>query len=622
MTTMKRFTITLALSLLLAAIVQPGPVTACTNFLITKGASTDGSTMITYAADSHVLYGELYFTPAGRHAPGTMLDVYEWDTGKYLGQIPQAEVTYTAVGNINEHQVAIGETTWGGRRELQDPEAKVDYGSLMYLALQRSKTAREAIEVMTGLVAEYGYYSSGETFSISDPNEVWIMDMIGKGPGNTGAVWVARKVPDGYISAHANAARIRQFPQSDPETLFAPDTISFARDKGWFDGDDADFNFAETYSPPDYGANRFCDARVWCMFNRARPSEQLPSDWVTGQDGAEPLPLWIKPDKKLSVADVLGYMRDHFEGTELDMTKDIGAGPYDLPYRWRPLVWESGEKMYFNERATATQQTGFSFLAQGRSWLPNPIGGILWFSVDDAASTVYFPMYCGSTVVPYNYKVGTGSWTEFSWDSAFWVFNWVSNYVYLRYNEMIEDVRVVQRGLEGKYMAEVLEVDAAALALHEQAPKLARDYLTRYSVDTGEALVKRWKKLGEELLFKYLDGNTKDELGNVKHIGYPESWYAKVATTTGTHLEMIQLAPEKEAAEKAEAEAKAKAESIRVAIYTLLDSRGITADEAAREKIDTIEDLKKLGMALVNAATEEDAAKLVPEGPSASADSH
>jgi len=619
---MKRATILLTIALMLAAVIQPTPASACTNFLITRGASVDGSTMITYAADSHVLYGELYFTPAGRHAPGTMFDVYEWDTGKYLGKIAQAPETYTVVGNINEHQVAIGETTWGGRRELHDPEAIVDYGSLMYLALARSKTAREAIEVMTSLVAEYGYYSSGETFSISDPDEVWIMDMIGKGPGNTGAVWVARKIPDGYISAHANAARIRTFPQNDPETLFAPDTISFARDKGWFDGNDADFNFAETYSPPDYGASRFCDARVWCMFNRARPSDQIPSDWVTGQDNAEPLPLWIKPDKKLTVADVLGYMRDHFEGTELDMTTDIGAGPYELPYRWRPLVWKAGDKMYFNERATATQQTGFSFLAQCRSWLPDPIGGILWFSVDDASSTVYFPVYCGVTDVPYNYAVGTGSWTEFSWDSAFWVFNWVSNYAYIRYNVIIEDIRVVQRQLEGQYQAEVADVDLAAAALYEQAPKLARDYLTTYSKTTGEALVKRWRTLGEELLFKYLDGNTKDELGNVTHTGYPEEWYQKLADATGSKLEMIQLAEEKAAAEKAEAEAKAKAEGIRAAIYTLLESRGIEADAAAKDKIDSTEDLEKLGAALVNAATAEDAAHLVPEGPSAPADTH
>ena len=619
---MKRATIIITITLMLAAIVPP-PATACTNFLVSKGASADGSTMITYAADSHVLYGELYLTPAGKHAPGTMLDVYEWDTGKYLGQITQAPVTYTVVGNINEHQVAIGETTWGGRSELHDPEAKVDYGSLMYLAMQRAKTAREAIEVMTSLVAEYGYYSSGETFSISDPNEVWIMDLIGKGPGNTGAVWVARKVPDGYISAHANAARVRQFPQSDPEnTLFAPDTISFAREKGWFDGDDADFNFADTYAPLDYGAVRFCDARVWCMFNRARPSEMLPSGWVTGQDGAEPLPLWIKPDKLLTVADVLGYMRDHFEGTELDMTTDIGAGPYERPYRWRPLVWKAGDKMYLNERATSTQQTGFSFLAQGRSWLPDPIGGILWFSVDDAGSTVYFPVYCGVTAVPYNFAVGTGSWTEFTWDSAFWVFNWVSNYAYLRYNVMIKDIQVVQRGLEGKYMSEVPEVDAAAMALYQQAPKLARDYLTRYSVDTGEALVKRWKKLGEDLLFRYLDGNTKDAQGNVTHTGYPESWYRKLAEATGSKLEMIQLAPEKEAAEKAEAKAQAQRDGLRTAIYTLLESRGIEADAAAKEKIDTTEDLEKLGLVLVNAATADDTAHLVPEGPSAPADSH
>jgi dipeptidase len=614
---MKRAFVILTLGIVAMLTVQGPPAQACTNFLITKGASADGSTMITYAADSHVLYGELYFTPAGKHIPGSKLDVYEWDTGQYLGQIDQVPETYSVVGNINEHQVSIGETTWGGRPELHDPEAIVDYGSLMYIAMQRARTAREAIEVMTGLVAEYGYYSSGETFSISDPNEVWIMDLIGKGPGNKGAVWVARKVPDGYIAAHANAAVIRQFPMDDPDTLYAPDVISFAREQGWFDGKDEEFSFAETYNPPSYGAVRFCDSRVWCMFNRARPSQPLSADWVTGVDGAEPLPLWIKPDRKLTVRDVMGFMRDHFEGTVLDMTQDIGAGPYDLPYRFRPLTWEVDGVEYFNERATSTQQTGFSFVAQARSWLPDPIGGVLWFSVDDTYSTVYFPVYCGVTEVPYNYAVGTGSFDEFTWDSAWWVFNWVSNYAYLRYSEMIQDIQVVQRELEGGFLADQPQIDAAALALHGQAPRLAKDYLTEYTKEAGATVVARWRKLGEFLLYKYLDGNLKTELGEVTHPGYPDSWYAKIAAATGDHLQMKQLAPEKAAAEAAEAEKKQQIEGISSAIFTLLESRDVIIGDEAREKIRASEDPAELGHWLVNAATAGSEEALFAEKPAA-----
>jgi dipeptidase len=547
-----------------------------------------------------------------------MLDVYEWDTGKYLGKIAQAPVTYSVVGNMNEHQVSIGETTWGGRPELHDPEAIVDYGSLMFITLQRAKTAREAIEIMTGLVAEYGYYSSGETFSIADPNEVWLMEMIGKGPGNKGAVWVARKVPDGYIAAHANAPRVRQFPQDDPEnTLFAEDVISFAREKGWFDGDDEDFSFAETYSPDSFGAVRFCDSRVWCMYNRARPSDPIPADWVLGKDGAEPLPLWIKADKKLTVADVAGYMRDHFEGTELDMTRDIGAGPYDLPYRWRPLTWKAGdgEERYLNERATSTQQTGFSFVAQARSWLPDPIGGVFWFGVDDTYSTVYFPVYCGVTEAPYNFRVGTGSFHEFTWDSGWWVFNWVANFAYSRYSEMIQDIQVVQRELEGRFFAEQEEIDAAAVQLYEKAPRLAKDYLTEYTNDSAAMVHQRWKKLGEFLLYKYLDGNLKTELGEVTHPGYPKSWYEKVAAATGDHLLMRQLAVEKKREEAAEAEAKAKAQQISESIFALLDARGIEVDADTRGKIEESEDPEELSHWLVNAATAESAADVLAAKP-------
>ena len=514
----------------------------CTNFLITKGASADGSTMITYAADSHVLYGELYYTPAATHLKDEMLDIYEWDTGKYLGQIKQVENTYSVVGNMNEHQVSIGETTYGGRSELKNPKGILDYGSLMYITLQRAKTARQAVEIIGELVAEYGYYSSGESFSISDPNEVWIIEIIGKGPEQKGAVWVARKIPDGYICAHANQARISQFPLNDPENcLYEKDVIQLARDKGWFDGKDKDFSFFQAYAPVDYGALRFCEARVWSMFNRAAPSLNLSMDYVKGVPNAKPMPLWIKPDNKLSSRDVMELMRDHFEGSDYDMTKDIGAGPYKLPYRWRPLTWSVDSVKYCNERATSTQQTGFSFVAQARSWLPDPIGGILWFSVDDTYSTVYVPMYCGINRIPESYAVGTGDFQHFTWESAFWVFNFVSNYTYLRYSDMILEVQKVQRQLEGKFAAETRNVDKAALALFNQSPQLAIDYLTNYSVTTGNETVKRWKKLGEFLIYKFLDGNVKNEHGKVKHPGYPATWYKKIVNETGDHFEMKEL---------------------------------------------------------------------------------
>lgn len=577
---------------------------ACTNFLISKGATVDGSTMITYAADSHVLYGEMYYTPAGVHPPGSMLDVYEWDTGDFLGQIEQVPQTYSVVGNMNEYQVSIGETTWGGRLELMDPEAKVDYGSLMYITLQRARTAREAVGVMTDLVARYGYYSEGETFSIGDPDEVWIMDMIGKGPGNTGALWVARRIPDGYISGHANAPRIHTFPQNDKNTLYAPDVISFAREQGWFDGDDADFDFADTYGPPDFGALRFCDARVWCMYNRAAPSLQLSPDRAMGKEGAEPYPLWIKPDRKLTVADVMGFMRDHFEGTPLDMTQDVGAGPYKLPYRWRPLTWkvdEDSDTEYLNERAVSTQQTGFSFVAQARSWLPDPIGGILWFGVDDTYSTCYFPMYCGAERAPHSYAVGNGDFNHVTWDAAFWVFNQVSNYAYLRYDEMITDIQKVQGDLESQFRAEVPGVDAAAAKLYEESPRLARDYLTDYSTKTGDAVVARWRELSKELLYKYLDGNLKDEHGNVEHPGYSKEWRRMVAQATGDHLKMGKLEAERVAEAKRKEENRKLAESV----LTLLEARGVDIDADSRARIMSSEDPKELKAWLLRAATAE-----------------
>jgi dipeptidase len=470
-----------------------------------------------------------------------MRQVYNCDSAELMGEIPDATRTYTVVGNINEHQVAIGETTFGGREELQG-EGILDYGSLMFIALQRAQSAREAITIMTGLVAEYGYASGGESFSVSDPNEVWLLEMVGRGKDEKGALWVARKVPDGYISAHANQARIRSFPLDDPETcLYAKDVISYARDKGYFEGPDEEFSFADAYAPLDYGAIRFCESRVWCMFNRAAPSQQISADFVTGVEGAEPLPLWIKPDRKLSVHDVMQLMRDHFEGTPLDMTQDIGAGPYQLPYRWRPLTWEVDGKEYFNERAVSTQQTAFSFVAQARSWLPDAIGGVLWFGIDDTYSTVYIPMYCGVTDVPPSYAAGNGSLYDFTWDSAFWVFNFVSNFSYLRYNLMIVDIQQVQRELEGRFLADQEQVEAAAMALYEQSPRLATDYLTRYSIATGEEVIKRWRKLGQDLLVKYLDGNIKTRSRTVVHPGYDEAWYRRVIEDTGDRLRMLPI---------------------------------------------------------------------------------
>ena len=534
---------TIYVSVMMVLVLQGAVALACTNFLVTRKASADGSTMITYAADSHELYGELYHTPAAVHPPGAMREVYDWDTGKYLGKIPQVRRTYAVVGNINEHQVAVGETTYGGRKELHDPKGGVDYGSLMYIALERARTAREAIKVMTDLVAKHGYYSSGESMSISDPREVWLLEIIGKGPKHKGAVWVARRVPEGYISAHANQARILQFPQNDRRnTLYAKDVISFARKHGYYEGPDKDFSFADAYAPMTWSAARICDARVWAFFRRAAPSQKLLMDWVKGTE--KRLPLWIKPDKKLSVRDVMNLMRDHFEGTQLDLTKGVGAGPYSLPYRWRPLTWKVEKKdkvKYMNERATSTQQTGFSFVTQSRSWLPGPIGGVLWFGVDDTYSTVYVPMYAGIRKAPTAFAVGTADFKRFSWRSAFWVFNWVANQAYSRYSDKIQDIQKVQRELEGHFLSVQPQVEAAAMNLHKSAPELARQYLTRYSAKQTRRTMRRWKKLGQHLLVKYLDGNVRNELGKVTHPGYPKAWYRRIVKQRGEHYRVRQL---------------------------------------------------------------------------------
>ncbi len=569
----------LGFGLTMAALMLSPKAQACTNFLVTKGASVDGSTMITYAADSHYLYGELYFWPAARYAAGTMLKVYEWDTGKFLGEIPQVAETYRVVGNMNEYQLAIGETTYGGREELVDTTGLIDYGSLIYITLQRAKTAREAIKIMAELVAEFGYYSSGESFSIADANEVWIMELIGKGTdmktdrrskksfnANKGAVWVAKLIPDGYVSGHANHARITTFPKEDgvnsissknldkifnPEVkvVYSHDVIDFAKAKGYYKGDGSDFSFSDTYAPLDFGSARFCEMRVWSFFKEIDKSMWSHFDYAKGHDLSNRMPLCIKPERKLSAQDLMDFMRDHLEGTELDMSKDPGAGPHGLPYRWRPLTWKYEGKTYVNERATATQQTGFSFVTQSRNWLPNPIGGILWFSVDDAATTVYTPIYCGSTRVPETFAQGNGDLLNYSPDAAFWVFSKVSNFAYLRYDVMSADIRKVQKQLENYYAQMTPLVDKAAEKLYKENPAEALEFVTTYSVNTANALVARWNKLFEFLLVKYIDGNIKQEENGVfkwnqynaaparmSNPQYPDWWKKQVIEATGDKL--------------------------------------------------------------------------------------
>jgi len=453
------------LIIILAAALFSEDLSVCTNFLITRGASKDGSVMITYSADSHVLYGELYFWPSRNWPKGAMLEVYEWDSGKYLGQIPQVSHTYSVIGNMNEHQLAIGETTFGGRQELSDTTGIIDYGSLIYITLQRAANAREAIKTFSFLVSEFGYYSSGESFSIADPNEAWIMELIGKGPGRKGAVWVARRIPDGYISGHANHPRITTFPLADGvksitsneiekifspgvETVYAFDIIDLARDYGWFKGADADFSFSDTYAPLDFSAARFCEARIWSGFNKINSTMGKYLDYAMGENLADRMPLWIKPDNKLDLNDIKNIMRDYYQNTPMDMTKDPGAGPFKNTVRWRPMEWTVDGVKYFNERAISTQQTGFSFITQSRNWLPDPVGGIIWFGVDDTYYTVYSPMYCGMTRVPQSFAVGNGDIMTFSDNAAFWVFNQVSNFAYTCTSLLIDDLKKKQKELE------------------------------------------------------------------------------------------------------------------------------------------------------------------------------
>lgn len=557
---------------------------ACTNFVVTKGASQDGSTMVTYAADSHTLYGELYYRPAASYPAGTMMTVIEWDSGTLMGEIPQVSHTYSVVGNINEHQLIIAETTYGGLNELSKPNGIMDYGSLIYITLQRAKNAREAIKTIAFLLDSYGYCSSGESFSIIDPNEAWIMELIGKGEemkdkkGKTlkgwtkGAVWVARRIPDGYISGHANQARITTFPLADGktsitskemnkifdpaiETIYSQDVISFAKLKGLYpvNAPDAEFSFSHTYAPLDFSAARFCESRVWMGFYRCNPALMAPYEkYARGEDlnSKEKMPLWIKPTKKLSVLDVMELMRDHFEGSTMDMTKDIGAGPFECPYRWRPMTWEHRGKNYIHERATATQQTGFSFVGQAKNWLPDKFGGILWFGVDDAASSCYVPMFCGITEIPEPFKEGNGSMIEYSSTAAYWIFNKVSNFAYSRYKDMIVPIKAKQHEFESKWVKEIKDMEKEMIALFKSNEKEAIAKLNKYANEQTKEMCYAWDRLFEYLLVKFHDGNIKiEENGKFKVTDvaipqcvfpeqpkYSDKWYDAIIEDCGSNI--------------------------------------------------------------------------------------
>jgi len=561
---------------------------ACTNVLVTKGASTDGSNMISYAADSHMLFGELYYTPAGVWNADDLRKIYEWDTGKYLGTIPQIARTYQTVGNMNEHQLIIAETTYGGRPELEDPKGIMDYGSLIYVALERAKTAREAIDIIVDLANTYGYYSSGESFSLADTEEVWVMDLIGKGPDNKGIVWVARRVPDGYICAHANQARISTFPLNDPENcIYAPDVITFAREKGYFNGEDKEFSFCDAYAPLDFSGMRGCEARAWSAFNilcdgkftfldengnEVTKDAYDYIDYAMGWDKTKRFPLFVKPARKISVKDVADVMRDHYEGTPMDMTQDIGAGGNALPYRWRPMGFEYEGKKYVNERAIATQQTGFWFVGQSRGWLPDEIGGVNWFGCDDAATSYLTPIYTSTYEVPECFRVGNEDMITYSPTSAFWMTNRVANACYKAYNIMFPTVDAAIDAWEAEMAEAVLKADEEALQLYKAAQEKprkkikrndrcrkttdpyssVREYLTAFSVDNAQKIFDKWVALEELLLVKFIDGNVKaqNEDGSFvtnKHTdcipakisqpGYTDKWKEMTAKDHGRIIE-------------------------------------------------------------------------------------
>lgn len=567
-------------SLLIFFVAFTNSAFACTNFIISKGASSDRSVMITYAADSHTRYGAIAFYPAADHQPGDFCEVFHYENGKLLGKIPEVQHTYSVIQFMNEFQVAIGETTFGGLDSLsRQPNAILDYGSLMKIGLQRSKSAREMIKVMTELVEQYGYASSGESFSISDANEAWIMEIIGKGKYEKGAVWVARLIPEGYVCGHANQARITTFPYqkannwSDPkQTIFhSADVVSFARKNGFYNGTDESFSFSDIYNPVKFGGARFCDARVWSFFRKVSKEireNQEYTNYAMGKfsynaqllDGSNNpngfvsnrLPLWVKPDAPVSRQEVMTAMRNHYEDTPMDMRNDPGAGPFKSPYRWRPMEFVVDSVMYLNERAVATQQTGYSFVAQSRNWLPDPVGGIFWFGVDDADGCVYAPMYCGITEIPKSYAVGNGSMISWSETSAYWTFSQVNNWAYSRYNVIHPEIEKYQQQIENQFSVEVKVADQQASELYKQNAGSAREYLTGYSVFTGNKLVSDWKSFYQYLFMKFVDGNIKNsegqkllDNGNGKNVpkmpaqpGYGKEWERIMIQGTGDRLKV------------------------------------------------------------------------------------
>ena len=495
----------------------------CTNLIVTKGASTDGSTFLVYTNDGEWLF-RIDKTPAKDQLPGDSL-TFKSRSG-VEGKIPQVPHTYGVVGfQMNEHQLAIGETTFTGKEELWNKSKYLEYWHLMTLALERAKTAREAIEVITSLVEKYGYGSEGESFSIADPNEAWILEMVGTGDGGEGAIWVAVKIPDGYISAHANMARIGEFPLDDPENcLYSENVISFAIEKGYFNPDSGEpFRFNEVYNEVTPDRLKYCETRVWSMFNRAAPSLNLSTDYCRAVENAKRYPLWIKPDKKLSLKNVINLVRDHYEGTAFDMTNGLDAGPFGNPNRCRPLSWEIDSVNYSWERPISTYNSAFSYIAQLRSWLPDEIGGITWFGEDDTYFTCYIPIYCNNTIIPKAFTIGDIN--KFSWESAWWIFNFVSNFANLKYSYMIKDIQKVQNELENKIISQQDSITAVAKKLNRQE---RIEFLTDYSVNCGKMVVNEWKKLGEYLIMKYNDGYVKDEKKHITSPGYPNEWKQEI----------------------------------------------------------------------------------------------
>lgn len=527
----------------LAAIMSASAMeaSACTNLIVGKKASVDGSVLVSYNADDYGMFGHLCHYPAGTHKKGEMRKIFDWDTGEYHGEIPEAPVTYNVIGNINEFQLSIGETTYGGREEMIDTTGILDYGSLIYVTLQRAKTAREAISVMTSLVEKYGYCSSGETFSICDPNEAWIMEMMGTGPGSKGVVWVAMRIPDNAICAHANQSRIGKFDMRDKKNVVcSKNVISYARKMGWFTGKDADFSWKNTYARPDFSGRRFCDARVWSFFNHYQKGFDRYLPWALGKDpNAEDMPLWIVPDRKLSVHDVQMGMRDHYEGTAMALdTTNVGGGIYQMPYRPTPLQFKVDGKTYFNERPISTQQTAFSFVSQLRSWMPREIGGVIWFGNDDANMIAYTPVYCGNTVQPECYNTPGADAVTFSDKNAFWVCNWVSNMVYPRYSQIFPELQAVRDSLESSYFARQADFEKKAMNLYATDKPAALRMLNEYSVEKAQQMLAEWKNLAIRIIVKYNDMGVKQEkngkiLKRVMRPGYPESFARKLVKETG-----------------------------------------------------------------------------------------